>query len=214
MAVLMWLLSSWNDLAKPKSAILARSFVSNKMLLALMSLWIILIFEFSCRYTNASAVPMIISYLFSQFSSLPLFLSVMCWNSLETLRFHKKQLRTINHKHFILKECRSVWHKHMTRCDTCSSLVYECQNLKLFFRSFNTIKMKTKIDTWHFMNIYFVVSYNFKNLACMCLCSIGVRAIKWSYFEGSVITENEAIETLVGQKFIHKKAFRSWTTAS
>lgn len=76
MTVLIWLLSSWKDLANPKSAICARNLESKRILLAFMSLWTILVFVFSWRKTNPSAVPIIISYLLSQFSSLPFLESV------------------------------------------------------------------------------------------------------------------------------------------
>lgn len=47
--VLIWFLSSWKDLANPKSAILAPSLESNKILAAFISLWMILVLLFSWR---------------------------------------------------------------------------------------------------------------------------------------------------------------------
>lgn len=88
MAVLMWLSSSSNDLANPKSAILARSLESSRMLLALMSLWMILVFEFSWRYARPSTVPTIISYLFSQLSTLPLSRSACSFNFFKLIRIN------------------------------------------------------------------------------------------------------------------------------
>ena len=65
MTVLTWVLSH-DNLARPKSAILGLYIKSNKMLLALMSLWIICTWQLLCRYSKPSAVPMIIPSRFGQ----------------------------------------------------------------------------------------------------------------------------------------------------
>ena len=75
MAVLIWVLSSGNNLARPKSAIFGVNDSSTRMLLNFMSLCIILNFDSSWRNARPSAVPSIILYLSSQLSGWTFFLT-------------------------------------------------------------------------------------------------------------------------------------------
>ena len=67
--VVMWVFSSSSSLANPKSDILGFKSLSKSTLVALMSLWTILILDSSCRKARPLAIPIQILSLVAQSSS-------------------------------------------------------------------------------------------------------------------------------------------------